>query len=67
MMFTPLRVRFLIFALHIDQEYRTINRSAARGICGFSMGGGGAMRLTLKYPDLFGAAASLAASLEQSP
>lgn len=51
----------------IDREYRTIARAAARGICGFSMGGGGAMRLLLKYPQLFGTAASLAAGLDQSP
>lgn len=50
----------------IDQDYRTIARSEGRGICGFSMGGGGALRLTLKYPDLFGAAASLAAAIEKS-
>ncbi|HTH49688.1 MAG TPA: alpha/beta hydrolase-fold protein [Candidatus Limnocylindria bacterium] len=52
---------------HIDREYRTQARSGARGICGFSMGGGGAMRLALKYPDLFGAAASLAAAIDKSP
>src|SRR5580658_1855848 len=34
----------------IDQHYRTIDRSSARGICGFSMGGSGAIRLVLKYP-----------------
>lgn len=50
----------------IDQEFRTIDRPAARAMCGFSMGGGGAMRLTLKYPDRFGAAASLAAALDVS-
>jgi enterochelin esterase-like enzyme len=51
---------------YIDREYRTIAQPGARGICGFSMGGGGAMRLALKYPNLFGAAASLAAALEQT-
>lgn len=51
---------------HIDRTYRTQARSGARGICGFSMGGGGAMRLALKYPDLFGAAGSLAAALDQT-
>jgi enterochelin esterase-like enzyme len=52
---------------YIDREYRTIARPEARGVCGFSMGGGGAMRLALKYPKLFGTAASLAAALEQTP
>jgi enterochelin esterase-like enzyme len=51
---------------YIDREYRTVASPGARGICGFSMGGGGAMRLALKYPNLFGTAASLAASLEKS-
>lgn len=51
---------------HIDREFRTVNQATARGLCGFSMGGGGAIRLTLKYPELFGAAAALAAALEQS-
>ncbi len=52
---------------HIDRTYRTQARPEARGICGFSMGGGGAMRLALKYPDLFGAAGSLAAALDKAP
>ena len=51
---------------YIDREYRTIAQPGSRGICGFSMGGGGAMRLALKYPKLFGTAASLAAALEQT-
>lgn len=50
----------------VDRNYRTMNQPQARGICGFSMGGGGAMRLALKYPELFGEAASLAAALDQS-
>ena len=51
----------------IDREYRTLARPEAWGICGFSMGGGGALRLTLKHPDPFGAVASLAAAIEKSP
>lgn len=50
----------------VDREYRTMNQPQSRAICGFSMGGGGAMRLSLKYPDQFGAAASLAAALDRS-
>lgn len=52
---------------HIDRTYRTVTRPEERGICGFSMGGGGAIRLALKYPSHFGAAASLAAALEETP
>jgi len=51
----------------VDREFRTINAPEARAICGFSMGGGGAMRLALKYPERFGAAASLAAALDRPP
>ena len=51
---------------HIDREYRTLAKPEARGICGFSMGGGGALRLSLKYPNHFGSAASLAAAIEKS-
>jgi len=51
---------------HIDREYRTEVRAESRGICGFSMGGGGALRLSLKYPELFRASASLAAAIEKS-
>lgn len=52
---------------HIDKNYRTIAKPESRGICGFSMGGGGALRLMLKHPDLFGAAASLAAAIDEKP
>ena len=51
----------------IDGHYRTMDRPGARGICGFSMGGVGAIRMALKHPELFGTAASLAAALEQAP
>jgi len=51
----------------IDQHYRTIDRPSARGICGFSMGGSGAIRLVLKYPGLFCTAASLAAAIDKTP
>jgi enterochelin esterase-like enzyme len=51
----------------VDQHYRTIDRSLARGICGFSMGGSGAIRLVLKYPGLFCTAAALAAAIDKTP
>ncbi len=50
----------------VDREFRTIDRPEARALCGFSMGGGGAIRLMLKYPERFGAAAALAAALDRS-
>jgi len=39
---------------HIDAIYRTIGSRDARMVEGFSMGGGGAAKWGLKYPDLFG-------------
>jgi endo-1,4-beta-xylanase len=51
----------------IDGHYRTIDQSSARGICGFSMGGSGAIRLVLKYPELFCTAAALAAAIDKTP
>jgi len=47
----------------IDKQYRTIATGEGRAICGFSMGGGGSIRLALAHPDLFSAAASWAAAL----
>lgn len=47
----------------IDREYRTVANRENRVLAGFSMGGGGAVRLALKYPDLFGAAGSWAGSI----
>ncbi len=38
---------------HIDATYRTIPARGGRAIEGFSMGGRGATRLALKYPELF--------------
>jgi len=38
---------------HIDDTYRTIGQRSGRAIQGFSMGGGGALRLAAKFPDLF--------------
>lgn len=44
----------------IDAEYRTVASREGRAVAGFSMGGGGAVRLAIKHPDLFGVAASWA-------
>ncbi|MEM6776850.1 MAG: alpha/beta hydrolase-fold protein [Planctomycetota bacterium] len=43
---------------HIDDTYRTIADRAGRGLTGFSQGGRGTMRLSLRYPDLFACAAA---------
>lgn len=51
----------------IDGKYRTVASREGRAICGFSMGGGGAIRLALKHPELFSAAASWAGALGSRP
>ena len=48
---------------HIDARYRSISSREGRGLAGFSMGGGGAVRLALKYPELFCCAASFAGAI----
>ncbi len=47
----------------IDGEYRTLARPASRGIAGHSMGGHGAIKLGMKYPDTFSAVYGLNPSL----
>lgn len=39
---------------YIDQHYRTIPDRMSRGLVGHSMGGYGASRIGMKYPDVFG-------------
>jgi len=43
----------------VDANYRTFPQAESRGICGFSMGGFGAMNLALKNPDVFAAVYSM--------
>ncbi|HEX5059243.1 MAG TPA: alpha/beta hydrolase-fold protein, partial [Kofleriaceae bacterium] len=43
---------------HIDATYRTIAKREARAIAGLSMGGFGALMLSMRHQDLFAAAAS---------
>jgi endo-1,4-beta-xylanase len=47
----------------IDREFRTVASREGRVLAGFSMGGGGAVRLALRHPDLFSAAGSWAGSI----
>ncbi|MEX2534513.1 MAG: alpha/beta fold hydrolase [Trueperaceae bacterium] len=48
---------------HVDATYRTIGGREGRAIAGFSMGGYGALRYALAYPDVFRAATLLSAAL----
>jgi len=41
---------------HVDVTFRTIPHRSGRVICGYSMGGYGAIRYSLAHPDLFDAA-----------
>ena len=38
---------------YVDSHYRTIPQRASRGLAGHSMGGYGAIRLGMKYPEVF--------------
>lgn len=56
---------FLILDLipYVDTHYRTVASRQGRAVAGLSMGGYGAMKLGLKYPQMFSAAASLSGAL----
>lgn len=40
---------------YVDAHYRTLPNRKSRGLVGHSMGGYGALRIGMKYPDVFGA------------
>jgi S-formylglutathione hydrolase len=46
----------------VDTHFRTIAKAGSRGIAGHSMGGYGAMMITMKHPDIFGAVYGLSSS-----
>lgn len=48
----------------IDSAYRTISERNARAITGLSMGGHGAMWLSFRHADVFGAAASMSGGVD---
>lgn len=48
----------------VDRRFRTIQTRYARGIAGLSMGGYGALKFGLKYPDQFAFAGSLSGAME---
>jgi endo-1,4-beta-xylanase len=52
---------------HIDATYRTLGTREGRAAAGYSMGGGGALRLAVKHPELFCAVASLAGAFDLAP
>lgn len=52
---------------HIDRHYPTLTSREGRAIMGLSMGGHGALYLTLRHPDLFGAAGSMSGGVDIRP
>jgi putative tributyrin esterase len=56
---------FIILDLipYVDSHYRTAASRQGRAIAGLSMGGYGAMKIALKHPQMFAAAASLSGAL----
>ena len=51
----------------IDQKYKTIANREGRAISGLSMGGHGALYLSLKHQDVFGAAGSMSGGVDIRP
>jgi len=52
---------------YIDSNYNTISSSKGRAITGFSMGGYGALRLTILHPGIFGACGSMSGAVDFRP
>ena len=48
---------------YIDKNYKTINRSSSRAICGKSSGGYGSVVLAMRNPDVFGLMCSTAGDM----
>lgn len=48
---------------YVDQNFRTISSASSRGISGHSMGGFGALNLSMLHPDVFGAVYALSPGL----
>lgn len=52
---------------YIDQHYHTRREREGRAIAGLSMGGHGAVTLSAKHPELYGAAGSMAGGMDLRP
>ncbi len=48
---------------YMDANYRTIPNKNSRGICGHSMGGQGALKVAMLYPDVFGSVYAMSPSI----
>lgn len=52
---------------YVDGKYSTIPSREGRGLCGFSMGGHGALYLAIRHLDTFGAAMPIAGGVDFRP
>ncbi|MEG1499061.1 MAG: alpha/beta hydrolase family protein [Bacteroidales bacterium] len=52
---------------YINQHYRVIDSSNKRAICGYSMGGHGALYLAFRHPNIFGACGSMSGGVDICP
>lgn len=52
---------------YIDKNYKTISSREGRAISGLSMGGHGALYLSIKHQDIFGAAGSMSGGVDFRP
>ncbi len=52
---------------YIDSVYHTLSQKQGRAITGFSMGGHGALWLTIQFPHLFGACGSTSGAVDFRP
>ena len=52
---------------HVDANYRTLASKLGRALEGMSMGANGALKIALKYPELFGSVVAYAGSYKRLP
>ncbi len=52
---------------YIDENFRTINKREGRAITGLSMGGHGALYLSIRHQDIFGVAGSMSGGVDILP
>jgi len=52
---------------YIDENYRTLDHSNGRAITGLSMGGHGALYLSIRHPEIWGAAGSTSGGVDIRP
>lgn len=52
---------------YIDNHYKTVRSPKGRAVSGFSMGGHGALWLTIQHPDIFGVCGSMSGGVDIRP